>query len=44
VEQAERIHRLIPQSELDVIPGCGHLAPRQCTGQIGPDVVSFLKQ
>lgn len=44
VEQGETIHRLIPQSELDVIPGCGHLAPRQCTRQIGPDVVGFLQQ
>ncbi|MGB6975340.1 MAG: alpha/beta hydrolase [Terracidiphilus sp.] len=44
VEQGETIHRLIPQSELDVISGCGHLAPRQCTNRIGPDVVGFLKQ
>jgi pimeloyl-ACP methyl ester carboxylesterase len=42
--QGETIHRLIPQSELDVVPGCGHLAPRQCTKQIGPDVVGFLKR
>ncbi|MGH9520176.1 MAG: alpha/beta fold hydrolase, partial [Terriglobales bacterium] len=44
VEQGETTHRLIPQSELNVISGCGHLAPRQCTKRIGPDVVGFLQQ
>ncbi|HVC48012.1 MAG TPA: alpha/beta hydrolase [Terracidiphilus sp.] len=43
VTQGETIHRLVPQSALDVIPGCGHLAPRQCTKQIGPDVRGFLE-
>jgi pimeloyl-ACP methyl ester carboxylesterase len=42
--QGERMHRLIPQSQLEVIPGCGHLAPGQCTGQIGPKVVAFLQR
>ncbi|HUX44102.1 MAG TPA: alpha/beta hydrolase [Terracidiphilus sp.] len=42
LEQGEKMHLLVPQSELDVIPGCGHLAPRQCTAQIGPDVATFL--
>jgi pimeloyl-ACP methyl ester carboxylesterase len=40
----ETMHRLVPQSELDVIPGCGHLAPAQCTVQIGPKVVEFVKR
>jgi pimeloyl-ACP methyl ester carboxylesterase len=44
VSQAETIHRLVPQSELDIIPGCGHLAPKECTGQIGPAVVAFEKE
>ncbi len=44
VDQANTIHRLIPQSQLDIIPGCGHLAPAQCAVQIGPAVVQFLKQ
>jgi pimeloyl-ACP methyl ester carboxylesterase len=44
LSQGETMHRLVPQSELDVIPGCGHLAPGQCTGQIGPKVVEFLKR
>ena len=44
LRQGEKIHRLVPQSELEVIPGCGHLAPVQCAGQIGPLVVEFVKQ
>lgn len=42
--QAERIHALAPQSQLEVFDGCGHLAPGQCTAQIGPKVVEFVKQ
>jgi pimeloyl-ACP methyl ester carboxylesterase len=44
VAQGETMHRLVPQSELDVIPGCGHLAPVQCSAQIGPKVVEFVKR
>jgi pimeloyl-ACP methyl ester carboxylesterase len=44
VVEAETIHRLIPQSRLDVIAGCGHLAPLECAAPIGPNVVGFLKQ
>ncbi len=40
--QAERIHKLVPQSQLEVFAGCGHLAPSQCTAQIGPKVVEFV--
>jgi pimeloyl-ACP methyl ester carboxylesterase len=40
--QGEKMHRLIPQSQMDVIQGCGHLAPRECASQIGPSVVEFL--
>ncbi len=42
--QAEKIHQLVPQSQLVVISGCGHLAPGQCASQIGPKVVEFMKQ
>jgi pimeloyl-ACP methyl ester carboxylesterase len=44
LDQAEKIHALVPQSELDVIPNCGHLAPNQCAAQIGPKVVAFLSK
>jgi pimeloyl-ACP methyl ester carboxylesterase len=40
----ETIHRLVPQSDLEVVPGCGHLAPGQCAAQIAPKVIEFLKQ
>lgn len=43
VEQGEKIHRLIPHSELDVYSGCGHLAPLQCTNRMGPKVIRFLE-
>ena len=44
VGQAETMHRLIRQSQLEVFAGCGHLAPLECTTQMGPKVVSFLQQ
>jgi pimeloyl-ACP methyl ester carboxylesterase len=44
LSQGETMHRLVPQSELEVIPGCGHLAPVQCSAQIGPKVVEFMKR
>lgn len=43
LSQGETMHRLVPQSELEVFPGCGHLAPGQCTAQIGPKVVEFVQ-
>lgn len=42
--QAEKMHRLVPQSELNIVHGCGHLAPKECTGEIGPRVVAFEKE
>ena len=44
LDQAQTIHRLVPQSELDVFDGCGHLAPLQCADQIGPKVVAFAQR
>ena len=38
--RVRRCTNLIPQSEMDVIPGCGHLAPSQCAAKIGPGVAS----
>ncbi len=37
-----KLHAEILQSVLDVYAGCGHLAPGQCAGQVGPSVVNFL--
>ena len=44
LSQGEKMHSLVSQSILEVFPGCGHLAPGQCTAQIGPKVVEFVKQ
>lgn len=40
----EKMHQLIVQSHMDVVPGCGHLAPNECADQIGPAAVRFLKE
>ena len=40
----EKMHQLVPQSQLEVIPGCGHMVPVQCTSQLGPKVVDFVKR
>jgi pimeloyl-ACP methyl ester carboxylesterase len=39
--EGETMHRLISQSEFDVFPGCGHLAPIECAADVGPKVVAF---
>lgn len=38
----EQMHEAIPQSEMDVFEGCGHLGPVQCSGRIGPRMIGFL--
>lgn len=38
----EHMHRLMPQSRLDIFNGCGHLAPIQCAPKIGPRLIGFL--
>lgn len=43
LSEGEQMHKLIPQSKLDVIPGCGHLAPVQCARQIAPELQQFLR-
>lgn len=44
LSEGEKIHKLIPQSQMDVVAGCGHLAPNECAKVIGPEVVRFLRQ
>jgi pimeloyl-ACP methyl ester carboxylesterase len=43
LSQGQTLHRLIPQSQFEVLPTCGHLAPVQCADLIGPKVAGFLK-
>jgi len=38
----QRIHMIVPQSQLTVLNGCGHLAPSQCVPQAAPPVLQFL--
>jgi pimeloyl-ACP methyl ester carboxylesterase len=44
LSEGEKMQRLIPHSKLEAIEGCGHMAPVQCAGQIGPVVVEFERQ
>jgi pimeloyl-ACP methyl ester carboxylesterase len=40
----QKMHVLVPQSELDVFNGCGHLAPQQCAAEMGPRMVEFVRE
>jgi len=44
LSEGETMHKLISGSQMEVIPGCGHLAPSQCAAQVEPFVVAFLRQ
>jgi pimeloyl-ACP methyl ester carboxylesterase len=37
------MNNLIPQSQIKVVAGCGHLAPSMCAPQIAPPLVAFLR-
>ena len=39
----ERIHEAVPQSVLNVVEGCGHLAPAECTAPVVESTVDFLR-
>jgi pimeloyl-ACP methyl ester carboxylesterase len=39
----ERMHELIPGSTLDVVDGCGHLAPSECWRPVLKSTVEFLR-
>jgi pimeloyl-ACP methyl ester carboxylesterase len=43
VDQAQIMHKLIPQSQLDVIPGCGHMVPLQCGAEMDPAALQFVQ-
>jgi pimeloyl-ACP methyl ester carboxylesterase len=44
LDRGETMHRLIPQSQLVVFPGCGHMAPIECSAAVGPKVVAFARE
>jgi pimeloyl-ACP methyl ester carboxylesterase len=39
----EAIHREVPQSVLDIVGGCGHLAPAECAKPVLEGTVEFLR-
>jgi len=39
----EAIHKSVPQSVLDIVEGCGHLAPAECPRPVIEGTVDFLK-
>ena len=43
VWNAQKMHELVPQSQLLLVPGCGHRAPAECVPQIAPTVLAFAK-
>jgi len=43
VDQAQIMHKLMPQSQLDVIPGCGHMVPLQCSAEMDSEVLQFVQ-
>jgi len=42
--QGDKMHGLILNSELDVVPGCGHMAPIECSAAIAPKAVAFARE
>ncbi|SEF48645.1 Pimeloyl-ACP methyl ester carboxylesterase [Bryocella elongata] len=39
----QKMHTLDPRSELDIVEGCGHLAPKTCSGRVAQATADFLK-
>jgi pimeloyl-ACP methyl ester carboxylesterase len=39
----QQLHALVPGSELDIVEGCGHLAPSHCSGRVSAATADFLK-
>ena len=39
----QQMHALDPRSELDIVEGCGHLAPELCAPRVAPAVADFLR-
>ena len=38
-----RLHGAIPQSVLELYPGCGHMGPATCSDRMVPKVIDFLR-
>jgi pimeloyl-ACP methyl ester carboxylesterase len=44
LSEGEAIHRAVPQSEMEVFDGCGHLMPEFCATRMVPVVKGFLDE
>ncbi len=44
LSMGQEIHELYPRSELDILKGCGHLAPKTCPDRAAAVTVDFLKE
>ena len=40
----EAIHERVPQSVLNVIEGCGHIAPSECAGPVAEEYGGFFAE
>lgn len=40
---AQQLHGMDPRSELDIVEGCGHIAPLFCSGRVAAATADFLK-
>jgi pimeloyl-ACP methyl ester carboxylesterase len=43
LEVGQKMHAMVPGSEMDVIEGCGHLTPATCPVQAAAATIAFLK-
>jgi pimeloyl-ACP methyl ester carboxylesterase len=43
ISVGELMHKLDPRSELDIVEGCGHLAPKTCSLRVASATADFLK-
>lgn len=44
LSMAQKMHVLDPGSELEIVEGCGHLAPKTCPNRVAAATAAFLKQ
>jgi pimeloyl-ACP methyl ester carboxylesterase len=43
VDQAQTMHHLVPQSQLLLIPDCGHMVPVQCSAELDSTALKFIQ-
>lgn len=43
LEVGQKMHAMVPASELDIVEGCGHLAPATCPARVAEATAQFLK-